>query len=97
VEVFGIFQFFPHRYGDSHPSIHHSSLTVDRIYVLALRIRMQIDLFLNDMVVGCVFYLCERYWLDFQILQIGICFKCSFMLKVFSHACVEMDDWLLLL
>jgi hypothetical protein len=57
--VFGSFRRFPHRYGESRPSIHHSSLALDRIFVLALRICMKSAFFLKDMVVGCVLCLCK--------------------------------------
>ena len=34
---------------------------------------------------------------DVSNIAIGICFKCSFMLKVFGHGCTGGGDWFLLL
>jgi hypothetical protein len=55
--VLGSFRRFPNGYGDSLPSIHHSSLTLNRIFLLALRIRMQSACCLKDMVDESVFCL----------------------------------------
>jgi hypothetical protein len=76
--VFGSFLRFPHRYGDSHPSIHHYILTLDRIFVLALRIRMQSDFFLKDMVFGCVLCLCNEISWRFKCCKL----VCLMLLRV---------------